>query len=281
MGCSSAQMGVCAQPHPLQSPGQRHSWLSLWFCLHKPGPQLHVLSAPPQPGPHPACGVRCHICSPVQAPHPWLWGDIHQTTDYGEQPPAPLRVCILERDTQSPEIWPSFHRKGITPFTGSRGHGGPWHLPISLGTSGCPVHERIAQPSTGQGPSGTVWLGGQRGIYWKPGRCRREWRRGEHGDESDGCVLQARARWWEDRQEFKWGHRSGGCRDVKPYEVYPVRYARASPSSHTCTSKAGRNKSRVPPVSVRSTDDPNPSPRPLHPLHPAPLSQCLQLKGMS
>lgn len=37
----------------------------------------------------------------------------------------------------------------------------------------------------------------------------------------------------------------------------------------------------MPPASVRGTDDPNPLPRPLHPLHPAPLSQCLQLKGMS
>lgn len=77
---------------------------------------------------------------------------------YGEQPSP--RVCILERDTQAPGIWPSFHRKVIPPFTGTRGHGGPWHLPIFLGISGSPAHEGKAQPSTGQVP----------GHPWEPRR---------------------------------------------------------------------------------------------------------------
>lgn len=53
-------------------------------------------------------------------------------------------------------------------------------------------------PARGPGNSGS-WVGSE-AFTGSPGRCRREWRRGEHGDESDGCILQARARWWEDGQ---------------------------------------------------------------------------------
>lgn len=44
----------------------------------------------------------------------------------------------------------------MIPFTGTRGHGGSWHLPTSLGISGSPAHEGKVQPSTGQAPLGAV-----------------------------------------------------------------------------------------------------------------------------
>lgn len=206
MGRSSAQMGIRVRPHPLQSPGQRHPWLSLWFCTSQ---ALSTIPAWPHrarrgPMPRHTLGYGVTFIRPVT---------------HGEQPSP--RVCILERDTQAPGIWPSFHRKVISPFTGPRGHDGPWRLPISVGIPGSPAPRDKGSPSPArcQAALGEWRLGVRRCSYRRPWQVREGVEEEKARRWTRWTCPAGTARWWEDGQEFKWGHGSGGCGDGKPYQV--------------------------------------------------------------
>lgn len=120
-GCSSARMGTGVVPSSPPTPSLM-PFLAQPLLLRKPGPQLHLFSAPAQPGSPTQC--RCQMSLLLAGSGTTSLGTrviFIKSLTCGERPSGPPCLHFGTRHSWNPVIWPSFHRKVIAGVTVAHG----------------------------------------------------------------------------------------------------------------------------------------------------------------